>query len=90
MISVGYKSGVSLVDLLLLPYSQLRTFSQGLRASSRADCLDVLTLKIIRNFFDFYIFMNQNKCRLHKTWSDRLNKVVHYNYSIKLICYFVL
>ena len=35
-----------------------------------SDCLDVFTLKIWRNFFDFYIFMNQNKYRLHKTWSD--------------------
>ena len=33
--------------------------------------LDVFTLKIRRKFFDFNIFMNQNKRRLHKTWSDR-------------------
>ena len=37
--------------------------------------------KIRRKFFDFYIFMNQSKCRLHKTWSDRWIKVVHYNLS---------
>ena len=36
-------------------------------------CLDEFTPKIRRKFFDFYIFMNQNKCRLHKTWSDRSN-----------------
>ena len=33
--------------------------------------LDVFTPKIRRKFFDFNIFMNQNKRRLHKTWSDR-------------------
>ena len=33
--------------------------------------LDVFTPKIIRNFFDFNIFVNQNKRRLHKTCSDR-------------------
>ena len=37
--------------------------------------------------------MNQNKCRLHKTWDDRWDEVLYYtyyNYSVKLICYFVL
>ena len=34
-------------------------------------CLDVFTPKIRRKFFDFNIFMNQNKRRLHKTWNDR-------------------
>ena len=34
--------------------------------------------------------MNQNKCRLHKTWVDRYDEVLHYNYNVKLICYFVL
>ena len=29
------------------------------------------TPKIRRKFLDFNIFMNQNKRRLHKTWSDR-------------------
>ena len=33
--------------------------------------LNVFTPKIRRKFFDFNIFMNQNKRRLHKTWSDR-------------------
>ena len=33
--------------------------------------LDVFTPKIRRKVFDFNIFMNQNKRRLHKTWSDR-------------------
>ena len=33
--------------------------------------LDVFTSKIRRKFFDFNIFMNQNKRRLHKTWNDR-------------------
>ena len=33
--------------------------------------LDVFTRKIRRKFFDFNIVMNQNKRRLHKTWSDR-------------------
>ena len=33
--------------------------------------LVVFTLKIRRKFFEFNIFMNQSKCRLHKTWSDR-------------------
>ena len=33
--------------------------------------LDVFTPKIRQKFFDFNIFMNQNKRRLHKTWSDR-------------------
>ena len=33
--------------------------------------LDVFTPKIRWNFFDFNIFMNQNRRRLHKTWSDR-------------------
>ena len=33
--------------------------------------LDVFTPKIIQKFFDFNIFMNQNKRRSHKTWSDR-------------------
>ena len=37
--------------------------------------LDVFTPKIRRIFFDFNIFMNQNKRRLHKT---SLNKVVRY------------
>ena len=35
-----------------------------------SDSLDVFIPKIRQNFFDFIIFMNQNKCRLHKTWSD--------------------
>ena len=34
--------------------------------------LDVFTPKIRQKVFDFNIFVNQNKCRLHKTWSDRL------------------
>ena len=33
--------------------------------------LDVFTPKIRQKFVDFKIFMNQNKRRLHKTWSDR-------------------
>ena len=33
--------------------------------------LDAFTPKIGRKFFNFNIFMNQNKRRLHKTWSDR-------------------
>ena len=33
--------------------------------------LDVFTPKIKRKFLDFYIFMNQNERRLHKTWNDR-------------------
>ena len=33
-------------------------------------------------FFDFNIFMNQNKCFLHKTWSACKNKVVDYKYSL--------
>ena len=33
--------------------------------------LDVFTPKIRRKIFDFNIFMNQNKRRLHNTWSDR-------------------
>ena len=33
--------------------------------------LDVFTPKIRQKFFDFNTFMNQNKHRLHKTWSDR-------------------
>ena len=33
--------------------------------------LDVFTQKTRQKFFDFNIFMNQNKRRLHKTWSDR-------------------
>ena len=32
--------------------------------------LDVFTPKIRRKFFDFNIFMIQNKRRLHKTWND--------------------
>ena len=40
--------------------------------------LDVFTPKIRQKFFDFNIFMNQNKRRLHKTWSDHKNNVVHY------------
>ena len=34
-------------------------------------CLGVFTPKIRRKFFDFNIFMNQNKRRLHKIWNDR-------------------
>ena len=48
-----------------------------------SDCLDVFTLKIGQFFFYFYIFMNQNKYRLHKYWTK-------YNYSVKLICFFEL
>ena len=33
--------------------------------------LDVFTPKTRQKFFNFNIFMNQNKRRLHKTWSDR-------------------
>ena len=33
--------------------------------------LDVFTPKIRQISFYFNIFMNQNKCRLHKTWCDR-------------------
>ena len=33
--------------------------------------LDVFTPKIRWKFFDLNIFMNQNKRRLHKTWSNR-------------------
>ena len=33
--------------------------------------LGVFTPKIRQKFFDFNIFMYQNKRRLHKTWSDR-------------------
>ena len=33
--------------------------------------LGVFTLKIRQIFFYFNIFMNQNKRRLHNTWSDR-------------------
>ena len=47
-----------------------------------SDCLDVFTLKIRRKFFDFFILINQNKCCLHKTWSDHYNTVVHYNNSL--------
>ena len=42
-----------------------------------SDCLDVFTPNIRQKFSDFYIFMNRSKCRLHKTWSDHWNKVVH-------------
>ena len=36
-----------------------------------SDCLDVFTTKCRRKNCRFYIFMNQSKCRLHKTSSDR-------------------
>ena len=42
--------------------------------------LDVFTPKIRRKFFDFNIFMNQNKRRLHKTLKWSLNNVVRFKY----------
>ena len=50
-------------------------------------CLDVFIQKIRWKFFAFYIFMNQNKWRLHKTWDDRYNKC---STTCSMICYFVL
>ena len=43
------------------------------------------------NIFDLNIFMNQNKCLLHMTWSDRHGALqVQFVTRVKLICYFVL
>ena len=38
--------------------------------------------KIRWKFVDSNIFMNQNKCPLHKTWSDLWNNVVHCKYRL--------
>ena len=57
-------SNISLRDAPMLMYSALHIMQWF------SHILDVFTLKIRRKFFDFNIFMNQNKRRLHKTWSD--------------------
>ena len=60
-------------------------------------CLDAFTSKIRRKICDFYILWIKTKCRLHKTWSDLWNKVVHYvlsfstasNWFVTLYYYFI-
>ena len=58
--------------------------------------LDVFTPKIRWKFFDFKIFMNQNKCHLHKTWSDRwttqctTSRVYHRRQTDLLLCTILL
>ena len=58
-------SNICLRDAYMLMYSALHIMQWF------SHILDVFTPKIRRQFFDFNIFMNQNKRRLHKTWSDR-------------------
>ena len=58
--------------------------------------LDVFTQKVRRKIFDFNIFINQNKHRLHKTWSDRYttqcttSRVYHRRQTDLLLCTILL